>query len=204
MSDAISALVAEWGLPLLFAVTFLSCLALPVPSSLAMLTAGAFTVTGDLTLWATALAAFAGAVLGDQTGYVLARFGADRLDAFTATRPRRRALLDRARRMIEKRGGPGIFLSRWLVSPLGPYANFIAGLTRFPHLAFTLWGAAGEAVWVALYVGLGRLFAGQLDMAAEFAGDLSGLFAALAVMGVSAWWMTHSLRHRRRIAGRHD
>lgn len=203
MSDAIFALIAAWGLPLLAAITFLSCLALPVPSSLAMLTAGAFTVTGDLTLAATAGAAFAGAVAGDQTGYAIARSAAPRLERFIGRHPRRQALLDRARHMTDRHGGPGIFFSRWLVSPLGPYANFAAGLTRFTHLRFTLWGAAGEAVWVILYVGLGRLFAGQLDMVAEFAQDLSGLAAALALMGISAWWMAASLRrrHRRRDDG---
>ncbi|MDF1854109.1 DedA family protein [Pseudooceanicola sp.] len=196
MTDTLFALIADWGVPLLAVITFLSCLALPVPSSLAMLTAGAFTASGDMTLAATAGGALAGAVIGDQAGYLIARAGSARLERLLARRPKRRALFERARALTDKHGGPGVFFSRWLVSPLGPYANFAAGLTRFHHLKFTLWGAAGEVAWVAIYIGLGRLFAGQLDMAAEFAQDLSGLAAALALMGLSAFWMTRTLRRR--------
>ena len=34
MSDLALALIADYGVPILFCVTFLSCLALPVPSAL--------------------------------------------------------------------------------------------------------------------------------------------------------------------------
>ena len=68
MTEVILALAADYGVPLLFCVTFLSCLALPVPSSLLMLASGGFAAAGDLSLPAVAAAAFCGAVIGDNTG----------------------------------------------------------------------------------------------------------------------------------------
>ncbi len=75
MSDWVIALVPTYGLWLMAVVTFLSCLALPVPCSLVMLTAGGFAAAGDLVLWQVAAAALVGAVMGDQTGYGIGRKG---------------------------------------------------------------------------------------------------------------------------------
>ncbi|MDP5362716.1 MAG: DedA family protein, partial [Paracoccaceae bacterium] len=79
MSELALALIADYGVPLLFAVTFLSCLAIPVPSSLLMLASGGFAATGDLTLSSVVLAAYVGAVLGDNSGYWIARAFGPRL-----------------------------------------------------------------------------------------------------------------------------
>ena len=75
MIDALLAAVPTHGVWLVAAVTFLSCLALPMPASLVMLTAGGFAAAGDLDLWQVLGAALLGAVLGDQLGYWAARLG---------------------------------------------------------------------------------------------------------------------------------
>lgn len=178
MTEWILELVPTYGLPLLAVVVFLSCLALPVPSSLVMLASGSFVSAGDLPFSLTLLTAFAAAIAGDQTGYLIGRRGGAPLLARLAARGERRKLLDRARAWINLRGGIGGFLSRWLFSPLGPYVNFIGGATGLDWRRFTVWGAAGEAVWVGLYVGLGMAFAGNIAAAGELAGDFSGILAA--------------------------
>lgn len=194
MTGAIFAAVAEWGLPLLGLVTFLSCLALPVPASLAMLATGAFAASGEMSLSAAAAAAFIGAVLGDQVGYGIGRAGRSGLVRHLETRPKRARLLARAQDLTARHGGTGVFLSRWLFSPLGPYANFAAGLTAMRPGVFTLSAMAGEAVWVALYIGLGWTFADRLTMVAQLATDLSGLLAGLALMGLAAFWIRRNTR----------
>jgi len=69
MTAWLLALVPQYGLWLLAATTFLSCLALPFPASILMLTAGGFAAAGDLVLWQAFLAAAAGGIAGDQLGY---------------------------------------------------------------------------------------------------------------------------------------
>lgn len=181
MTDTLFLLVANYGGAALLLVTFMSCLAVPVPSSLMMLTGGAFAASGDLMLGTTALSAYIGAVAGDQAGYFLGRSGAPVLERWAAQRRSRTVLLGRARTSIQRWGGPGVFFSRWLVSPLGPYVNFASGAGEMRWVRFALWGAAGELVWVGLYVGLGYAFASNLTAVAEFAADLTGLFAGMAV-----------------------
>ncbi len=194
MIDTLLALVPAWGTGIVALATFLSCLALPIPSSLIMLTAGAFVAAGDLSLAATAGAAFAGAVAGDQAGYAAGRWGGARLDRLmvAGSAPARR--IARARTLAERWGGPGVFLSRWLFSPLGPYMNFVAGAARLDWAGFTAWGTAGEAIWVAVYVGTGFAFAGQIEAAADILGNFSGALAAGAVALMLGLWLRAALR----------
>lgn len=203
MTEALFALVPVWGAPAIGLITFLSCLALPVPASLAMLAGGAFVAAGDLALAPVSGAALAGAVLGDQAGYAAGRFGGAGLWARLERRRGAGPLLARARAGLRARAAITVFLTRWLFSPLGPSVNLIAGATRLGWACFALAGLLGEAVWVALYVGLGRVFAGQITGLAATLGNLAGVLAAgaVAVLLARALWRARR-RDRAAAAGR--
>lgn len=189
MTDWLLAAVPTYGPWLVGVVTFLSCLALPVPASILMLTAGGFAAVGDLVLWQVAAAALVGAVAGDQAGYWAARLGGAGLLARLPTGAKRAELLARTTALVAAKGMLAVFLTRWLLSPLGPYANLVTGATRFGWGLFTLAGAAGEAVWVGLYTGAGYAFAGNLTAASAFAGSILGFLAAGAVAAGLGWWL---------------
>jgi membrane protein DedA with SNARE-associated domain len=185
MIDALLAAVPTHGVWLVAAVTFLSCLALPMPASLVMLTAGGFAAAGDLDLWQVLGAALLGAVLGDQLGYWAARLGGAPMLARLSHRKRRAALLARATAFVTRRGVLAVFLSRWLFSPLGPYANLATGAIGFGWLRFSLAGITS----------IGYGFAGNLTAASEFASSILGFLAAGAVAaGLGAWLIT-AMRH---------
>lgn len=194
MTDWLLALVPTYGLWLLAAVTFTSCLALPVPCSVIMLTAGGFAAAGDLILWQVIAAALGGAVLGDQTGYQIGSIGGHPMLKRLSATPARAKLVERALTQMEKRGAAGIFFTRWLFTPVGPWANFAAGAMAYSWITFTLWGVLGEAVWVGLYCGLGYGFAGNIQAATEMAGSVLGIIAGVAAMLGFGWWLVMSLR----------
>ena len=181
MSEYFMELVPDYGLWLIAVVTFLSCLAVPVPSSLLMVAGGAFAAAGDLSLGGTLLAAYGGAVVGDQTGFAIGKRGSGIFERLRAHGGQRQALLERARKFADERGAWAVFLSRWLLSPLGPYVNFIGGASGLNWTTFTLWAAAGELFWVGIYTGLGFAFADQIEMVADIAGNISGFLAAGAM-----------------------
>lgn len=188
MTDWLLELVPTYGLWLIAATTLASCLALPIPASIIMLAAGGFTASGDLVLGQVIAAALFGAVLGDQIGYFVGRFGGGRLIDRVESSPKRAAVTAKARALMQARGGLAVFLSRWLFSPLGPYINLIAGAVGHGWRRFTLWGIAGEAVWCGLYVSMGRGFGGSLAEASDMLGSVLGLIAAGTVMvGLGAW-----------------
>jgi membrane-associated protein len=195
MTEYLLELVPTYGLWLLALVTFLACLALPVPCSILMLTAGGFVATGDLVLWQVMASALAGAVAGDQLGYRIGFVGGNTLMTRLAAHPKRGALIRRAVELMDRRGALGIFLTRWLFAPVGPWANFAAGATGFRYARFTLWAIAGEVVWVSLYVLLGYGFAGNIEAASEMAGSALGILAGVAAMLGFGYWLVSAMRH---------
>ncbi len=56
-------------------------------------------------------------------------------------------------------GSLAIPLTRFLLTSLGPPMNLIAGIERYAFGSFVSLCLLGQAVWVALYGGLGYLFA---------------------------------------------
>jgi membrane protein DedA with SNARE-associated domain len=196
MTELILEFAADYGIPLLLVVTFLSCLALPVPSSLLMLASGGFAASGDLTLWSVMLAAFVGAVLGDNLGYWIAHHFNLRFSDWLDRNAKRATLRKRAAEYMDRYGGISVFFTRWLVAPLGPYMNYAAGLAGFAWPRFALWSMVGEVVWVCTYVGLGYLFADNITAISTLLGNLSGFLAALVVAGGLVIWMVKSSRLR--------
>ena len=195
MIETILALVPTYGLLVVALGTFLSCLALPVPSSLIMLSAGGFAAAGDLVLWQVAVTALIGAVSGDQMGYLIGRHAARYL-THKRPSPQRAALIARAEAKLHDNAIAAVFFSRWLISPLGPYVNFVGGAARIDWWRFTCAGAAGEVIWVTLYVGLGAVFADNILALSEIMGSASGLIAALVVAGLLVLWLRSALRQR--------
>lgn len=192
MTDWILGLVPHYGLWLLAATTFLSCLALPLPASILMLTAGGFAAAGDLVLWQAFGAAAAGGIAGDQLGYWAGRgFGASVLSRLRADAGRDR-LLAKADALMDRRGVLAVFLSRWLVSPLGPYVNVIAGSTRYGWARFTAAGAAGESLWAGLYVGAGYGFAGNVEAASQALGSALGMVGGVGAVLALGYWLFSS------------
>jgi membrane-associated protein len=192
MTDWLLALVPQYGLWLLAATTFLSCLALPFPASILMLTAGGFAAGGDLVLWQAFAAAAAGGIAGDQVGYWAGRgFGAKVLARLRAD-PARDKLLAKADGFIERKGVLAVFLTRWLISPLGPYVNVIAGSTRYGWGWFTVSGIAGESVWAGLYVGTGYGFAGNVTAASQALGSALGMIGGAGAVLALGYWLFSS------------
>ena len=201
MTEALFSLVTTWGAAVIFASAYLSCLAIPIPTSMVMLAGGAFITTGDLSFASVFGAAWVGAVLGDQSGYLIGRYGGAPLVARLARAPARRRVLDQARRLVDRRGSMGVFLSTWLFAPLGPWVNFIAGTAEFSWARFTVADVVGETIWVAVYTGLGMSFATQIDAVAEIMGNVVGLLGALGAVAGLGLWIAGAMRRRARQNG---
>jgi membrane-associated protein len=194
MTDWLLALVPQYGLWLLATTTFFSCLALPFPASILMLTSGGFVASGDLAMVPTLLAAAGGGIAGDQVGYWAGRRFGSRLLTRMRRDPARDKLLGRAVAMIERRGLVAIYLTRWLISPLGPWVNLTAGSTGYGWHRFTVAGVAGEATWAGLYVGMGYVFAGNVEAASSMLGSLLGVVAGGAAVIFLGMWLFNAQR----------
>ncbi|SMX50149.1 DedA family protein [Maliponia aquimaris] len=201
MTETLFALVSTYGLWVVAASAFLSCLAFPIPTAVVMLAAGAFSAAGDLVFWQVLGTAWLAAVAGDQTGFHLGRWGGPPLIAAIARRSGRAGLIARAEETVRRWGGLGVFLSTWLFAPLGPWVNLIAGAARLERWRFTLWDVAGETIWVTAYITLGFAFGTRLDELTALVTDWSGLFASAGAALILVILIALKLR-RGRGAGR--
>lgn len=179
--------LAQYGLPALFGAILVAALGVPLPGTLLLLAAGAFVAQGGLDLWWVLGLATAAAVLGDQLGYGLGRWGSARLVARLSRWGGGADRLGQAERLARRWGGWGVFLSRWLLTPLGPLLNLTSGLARYPWPAFLCFDVAGEAVWVTLYVTLGRLFSDQAQTLSAALGNLTWALIGLVGIAVLGW-----------------
>ncbi len=194
MTDWLLALVPQYGLWLLAVTTFFSCLALPFPASILMMTAGGFVAAGDLALISTVAAAAGGGIAGDQVGFWAGRGIGTPLLSRVRRDPARDKLLSKAVEMLDKKGVVAVFLTRWLFSPLGPWVNLVTGSTGFAWHQFTAAGVAGELVWAGLYVGMGYAFAGNIQAASNMLGSVLGLLAGGAAAVFLGLWLRQALR----------
>ncbi|MBP0482720.1 DedA family protein [Sagittula salina] len=201
MSETIFGLVSGYGLWVVAVSAYLSCLAVPIPTALVMLAAGAFAAAGDLVFWQVWLVAWLAALAGDNTGYQLGRRGGVPLVRWMGAKTGKAGLIAQGEETVARYGGLGVFFSTWLVAPLGPWVNLIAGAMRLPAWRFAVWDTAGETIWVTGYVGLGFVFGAQVDTLAALVTDWAGLVAALAVAAGFALALVVKLWRRGRSPG---
>ncbi len=203
MTETLFSLVSTHGLWIVAASAYLSCLAVPIPTAIVMLTAGAFAAAGDFALWQVLAIAWTAAVLGDQTGFQIGRVGGAALVARLARDPRRAPLVHKAQQTVRTHGSTGVFFSTWLFAPLGPWVNLIAGAAGLTRWRFTLPDALGEAIWVGAYTGLGYAYGPRLESLALIVTDWSGLVMSLGLVVGLVILLGYRLTHRHPRRGRH-
>lgn len=181
LSDYLLATLGVYGLPVLFCALLVGSAGVPLPASLLLVAAGSFVEQGELDLWPVLALSAAGAVVGDQIGYALGRWGGRRLARRLGRFVGGEEKIESAEAWLKRREGLGVFLSRWLLTPLGPVVNLTAGASGYSWPRFIVYDVLGEALWVALYVLLGKLFSDRVQEMSELLGDFTWAVLALFV-----------------------
>ncbi|MCI5075419.1 DedA family protein [Oricola sp.] len=197
MTETILSIFSLYGAPALFAIIAIGQFGIPVPTSILLLTAGALQASGELSFWQLFAWGLAGAVTGDHIGYGAGRFAAVAIRARVERWPSVRGNLQKAEDFTRKWGDGGIFFSRWLVSPVGPYVNLTSGLTLYPLYRFTLADIAGEVVWIGGYLTLGNLFAQSISDIADIVANAAWMIAAAVVTVFLGWQIVLRVRRIR-------
>lgn len=198
LTDQLLAAISTYGLPAFFAVIAIAAIGVPLPVTLALVAAGSFVELGEMKLWQVIIVGSSAAILGDQVGYLIGRWGGERIAARIGKRKNGAARIARAHAFAERWGAAGIFISRWLVTPLGPWLNLTSGMTRYPWRRFLFWDVAGEILWVVLYVLLGKIFSGSVQALAEVLGNLAWVLVGIVIAAILLWWIVRSLHPARR------
>jgi membrane protein DedA with SNARE-associated domain len=197
INDQLLAALALYGLPVLFGVALMASLWVPVPATFLLIAAGSFVQQGDMNLWWVIALATAGAVLGDQIGYGIGRWGSQRL----ARHLSRWANIERRLQSVEatakKWGGPGIFFSRWLIIPLGPWLNLVCGISQYSYPHFLFWDVSGELIWSVVFVAVGALFSDRVQALTQLLGNSVWAAVGLIAAILFGWQLARYFRNTR-------
>ena len=171
---------SPWTYAFLFGVAALDVVFPLVPSETSVILAGVIASTGDLVLFAVILVAAAGAIVGDNTAYVIGRTVGHRLvnRFFTGERRKR---IDWAEQQIEERGGYLILVGRFI--PGGRTAVTLAcGLLEMRWRRFISFDVAAGLLW-ASYAALLGYFGGKAFEEQPWKGFVVAFVVALGITG---------------------
>jgi membrane-associated protein len=174
-------LPAHLGYLILFALTGAESAGVPVPGETALITGGVLAHHGQFHIGLVIAVAAAGAIVGDNIGYLIGRSGGRRL----LERPgpfekQRRDALRHGEPFFAKHGPKAVFLARWVIG-VRLAAAWLAGINRMHWLTFAFWNALGGIAW-ATTVGLAAYLLGP---AAEHVFKTVGI-GGVAVAGAIA------------------
>jgi membrane protein DedA with SNARE-associated domain len=187
VNDLLLEWLAAYGLSAYFGILLISSAGVPFPITLMLIVVGSFVEQGEMELWQVILLGSAAAVLGDQIGYCIGRFGGRSLIGRITNRFGGAENIKRAEKFTNRWGGAGIFFSRWLVTPLGPWLNLTSGVAGYPWTRFVFWDILGESLWVILYVMLGKIFSDRVQDISDIMGNLTWVFVGLTAAAILGW-----------------
>jgi membrane protein DedA with SNARE-associated domain len=148
-------LLANYGYLAVFGLVLLEDFGVPVPGETVLILAAVYAGSGRLNVWLVGLLAFWGAVIGDNIGFAIGRFGGrllvDRYGRYVLLTPER---LDRVTAFFERRGAIVIVVARF-VEGLRQANGIIAGTTEMHWARFVAFNALGALLWVAVWVSVG-------------------------------------------------
>ena len=197
MTDYVLALIPQYGLLVVFVVTTIACLGIPLPSAMLALAAGGFAATGDLTLWQVVVVTLLSFIAGDQIAYHIARKGGPGLISKLKNFKKVEKIIGKAEGLLDKRGNTAIILSRTVVSPAGPWVSYICGATGFKWPNFSISASIGAACWTLAYVFVGYFSAGHLSNLTDLVSNFLGFIIAGVIGLMSIIWLIQSWRHHK-------
>lgn len=142
----------SYGYLVVFLLVMIESIGVPVPGETALVAAALYAgSTHKLEIWGVIGVAIAGAIIGDNIGFSIGRYGGARL----LLRHGHKIRLHEGRLKIgiwlfRRHGGKVVFWGRF-VSILRTYAAFLAGTNRMAWPRFLVFNAAGAVVWATTF-----------------------------------------------------
>jgi membrane protein DedA with SNARE-associated domain len=195
--NSLSSPLSHYGLWAVALLVLVEDFGIPLPGETVLIAASIYAGSGRLNVVAVGLVGFASAVVGDNIGYAIGRFGGralvERWGKYVFITPER---LDKAEDFFGRHGGKIITIARF-IEGLREANGLIAGITHMHWLKFFAYNALGAALWVGTWVSVGY-FAGQHITPIYNAITRYSLYAAIAAVVLIAAWVLLRVRKRRR------
>jgi membrane protein DedA with SNARE-associated domain len=180
--------LASYGYLVVFLLVMIESIGVPVPGETALIGAALYAgSTHKLEIWWIVAVAIAGAVLGDNIGFAIGRYGGAKL----LLRYGHKIRLHEARLKIgiwlfRRHGGKVVFWGRF-VSILRTWAAFLAGANHMEWRRFLFYNAAGGTVWATLYAVAYYEFGGALRKLSTTIDIVLGVAGSVTLVAFVIW-----------------
>ncbi len=175
-------LLSTYGYAVVFLIVGAESVGIPLPGETTLTVAAIYAgTTQGLNIAGVIAAAAAGAIIGDNIGYLIGRSGGYRLlrryGHYVRVNEHRVKI---GRYLFDRHGGKVVFFGRFL-SILRTYAAFLAGTMKMEWGRFLVFNAAGGIVWAVLF-GVGFYYFGSALTTLQTPLDIA--IAAAAVVAI--------------------
>jgi membrane protein DedA with SNARE-associated domain len=180
--------LASYGYLAVFVLVMAESVGVPVPGETALVGAALYAgSTHKLQIWWVIAVAIAGAIIGDNIGFLIGRYGGAKL----LLRHGHKIHLHEGRLKIgiwlfRRHGGKVVFWGRF-VSILRTYAAFLAGTNQMDWKRFLFFNAAGGIVWATLYGVLYYEFGNALQKLSTTIDIVLGVGGTLILLAFVIW-----------------
>ena len=188
MHEWIQPIVAQYGLYAVFLIVMLESAGVPLPGETALVLSSIYAgMSGELEIAHVILVASAGAIIGDNIGFMVGRrYGLPLVQRYGKTIGLDQKRLAFGQHMFARHGAKIVFFGRF-VAVLRIFAALLAGVNRYSWRSFLFYNAAGGICWATLF-GIGGYLFG--DAMTRVAGPIGMIGLAFAVAGlVAGWWV---------------
>jgi membrane protein DedA with SNARE-associated domain len=189
--------LGHFGIWAILLLVLIEDFGIPVPGETVLIAGAIFAGSGRLNIVAVGVVGFCAAVVGDNIGYGIGRFGGrrivDRWGRYIFLTSER---LDKAEAFFDRQGAKIITIARF-IEGLRQANGIIGGITQMHWLRFLIYNALGAALWVGTWVSVGY-FSGQHITTIYDAITTYSLYAAIGAAVLIAAWIVHRLHKRRK------
>jgi len=173
-----------YGLVLLFGLVAVESAGIPVPGETALIAASVLAASGRFNIVEVIAIAAAGAIVGDSTGYWIARKGGRKAIAkIPIARDTLPRLLPRGERFFERHGPKTVVIGRF-VAGLRVTVAWLAGISHMPWGRFVVYNAIGGILWATTFGLVSYYFGSAVINAVETYGLIAvGVIVVLGIIG---------------------
>jgi len=196
MAHTLAHFIQTYGALGVFALVMLEDFGVPTPGETALIAASVAAAAGKLDIWAVVIAAFLGALIGDNIGYAIGHFGGRKLVASVGSR----VGLDEAHyasgEEAFRRYGDIVVVGARFVEVLRQLNGIIAGTMGMHWAKFLAYNSLGAALWVGFWAAIGY-YAGEHLKVIEYWFLRFSWISLVGLIAVLVGWLLIRRRQRR-------
>jgi len=185
--------IHQYGAAAVTAVLTLESIGAPLPGESLLIFASVLAAHGEISLTALMLSSWAGAVMGDNIGYLLGRrYGRSIILRYGARLGINAERLAKVEAVFARYGAFTVAFARF-VNVLRQLNAVVAGLLRMDWRHFLFFNALGGALWVTVWTFAGFYLGKHVTNFAAIANDLEhggallGIGVLIAALAYVAW-----------------